>query len=151
MRLVSAHQLRPANVPCGSTWTARLRGTSVTFSQEADRRDLDVADAMSCRHSILLVHRLWPATCRPSVRALARLIMKGKQSLPASRVSCRLGQGQARRRLRRHAAASATASAPAGNRMGAAASVTARHTAEATSCACVTGVAVSRTAANTRC
>jgi len=36
-------------------------------------------------------------------------------------------------------------------RIGAAGSVTARHTASATSCACVTGVVLSCTAANTRC
>ena len=47
--------------------------------------------------------------------------------------------------------ASATASAPAGTRIGAAGSVTVRHTASATSCECVTGVELSRIVAKTRC
>lgn len=46
--------------------------------------------------------------------------------------------------------AAATASAPAGIRIGAAGSVTARQTASATSLDCVVGVLVSRTEANTR-
>ncbi len=50
----------------------------------------------------------------------------------------------------RHAAAIKIASAPAGILMGARESVTARHTATATSCACVTGVVVSRTASRLR-